>query len=48
MPETAIKMMGHLGQSDFTNFHLADLQKWGRLAAGSTVAKNDPLFPRIQ
>jgi len=48
MPETAEKMLAALGKSDFKNFHLADLQRWGGLSAGGTVAKGENLFPRIQ
>lgn len=48
MPETAEKIFGALGQSDFSSRKLSELEVWGLLEPGDKVGKNEPLFPRIQ
>ncbi len=49
MPVTAPKIWMQLGlDGDFTNVRLEDAQGWGRLAAGTKVAKPEPIFPRIE
>lgn len=49
MPNTAPKIWQQLGiESDFSAVTLNDAQGWGRLAAGTKVAKPEPIFPRIE
>lgn len=48
MPVTAPKIWGQLGLSAFEQVALADAQGWGRLPAGTKVAKPQPIFPRIE
>lgn len=49
MPNTAPKIWQQLGiASDFSAVTLNDAQGWGRLAAGTKVAKPEPIFPRIE
>ncbi|MEG6585224.1 methionine--tRNA ligase [Dendrosporobacter sp. 1207_IL3150] len=49
MPSTAPKIWQQLGiKSDFATVCLDDAQGWGRLAAGTVVAKPEPIFPRIE
>ena len=47
MPETSSKILDCLGQSDFTNYSLKDLKRWGKLKSGAKIKKCDPLFPRL-
>ncbi|SMC72076.1 methionine--tRNA ligase [Sporomusa malonica] len=49
MPVTAPKVWSQLGlTTDFASVTLGEAQAWGRLAAGTTVAKPEPIFPRIE
>lgn len=49
MPNTSPKIWAQLGiGNDFATATLADAQTWGRLAAGTKVAKPEPIFPRIE
>jgi methionyl-tRNA synthetase len=48
MPHTAEKIWAQLGQSDFASVTLDDARKWDTLAAGTSVKKAEPLFPRIE
>lgn len=48
MPETSEKIFIALGQADFKNRKISELQAWGLLEPGSEVRKNEALFPRIQ
>ena len=45
MPRTAAKALAYLGAGTATTS--ADLA-WGKLAAGTTITKAEPLFPRIE
>ncbi len=47
MPQTAEKILAGLGQADWKNKKLNDLQKWGGLEAGTKITKTEPLFPRL-
>ncbi|MEN6413806.1 MAG: methionine--tRNA ligase [Veillonellales bacterium] len=49
MPGTSPRIWAQLGiKTDFTQVSLADAQAWGRLSAGTKVAKPEPIFPRIE
>lgn len=49
MPTTAPKIWAQLGmETPFANARLHDAQSWGLLAAGTKVAKPEPIFPRIE
>lgn len=49
MPNTAPKIWAQLGiPADFSQATLADAKTWGGLNAGITVAKPEPIFPRIE
>ena len=48
MPETAVKILAALGQSDFTSKKVDELLAWGQLEPESRVSKSEPLFPRMQ
>ena len=49
MPVTAPKIWSQLGiQDNFVNMRLDDAKSWGRLAAGTSVGKPEPIFPRIE
>lgn len=49
MPTTAPKIWAQLGiETAFANVRLHDAQSWGLLAAGTKVAKPEPIFPRIE
>lgn len=49
MPTTAPKIWGQLGiETAFADVRLHDAQSWGLLAAGTKVAKPEPIFPRIE
>ncbi|MDF2568574.1 MAG: metG [Sporomusa sp.] len=49
MPVTAPKVWNQLGiTADFASVTLGEAQAWGRLTAGTTVAKPEPIFPRIE
>ena len=49
MPVTAPRVWSQLGlTTDFASVTLAEAQAWGRLAAGTAVAKPEPIFPRIE
>jgi len=49
MPNTAPKIWQQLGiVCDFSTVSLGEAQGWGRLAAGTKVAKPEPIFPRIE
>ncbi|BBB90325.1 MAG TPA: methionine--tRNA ligase [Methylomusa anaerophila] len=49
LPVTAPRIWAQLGiATDFAAVKLVDAQGWGRLAAGTVVAKPEPLFPRIE
>lgn len=49
MPRTAPKIWQQLGlKTDFASVQLGEAQAWGRLPAGTIVAKPEPIFPRIE
>lgn len=49
MPTTAPKIWSQLGiETAFADVRLHDAQSWGLLAAGTKVAKPEPIFPRIE
>lgn len=48
MPETSEKIFSALGQANYKNRKISELQVWGLLEPGSKVNKNEALFPRIQ
>ncbi len=49
MPTTAPKIWAQLGiETAFADVRLHDAQSWGLLAAGTKVAKPEPIFPRIE
>lgn len=49
MPNTAPKIWQQLGLGDhLAAVSLKDAQGWGRLAAGTAVARPEPIFPRIE
>lgn len=49
MPTTAPKIWSQLGIEDkLINMRLDAAKGWGRLAAGTKVAKPEPIFPRIE
>jgi methionyl-tRNA synthetase len=49
MPETAVKIWKKLGVAyDEKTIRLKDEIKFGKTAAGTTIEKGDPLFPRIE
>lgn len=49
MPVTAPKVWAQLGiGAALSNMRLNDAQHWGRLPAGTTVTKPEPIFPRIE
>jgi len=49
MPAAAPNIWRQLGLgSDFNKTTLAEAQAWGRLPAGTIVAKPEPIFPRIE
>ncbi|MGL5511642.1 MAG: methionine--tRNA ligase, partial [Sporomusa sp.] len=49
MPITAPKIWRQLGLgAGFNQITLAEAQSWGRLPAGTIVAKPEPIFPRIE
>jgi methionyl-tRNA synthetase len=49
MPTTAPKIWAQLGiETAFADVRLHDAQSWGMLAAGTKVAKPEPIFPRIE
>ncbi|MDF2874332.1 MAG: metG [Sporomusa sp.] len=48
-PVTAPKIWQQLGLgTEFANITLGEAQAWGRLPAGTVVAKPEPIFPRIE
>jgi methionyl-tRNA synthetase len=47
MPETGEKILDLLG-CDRSNLQLTEQDQWGRLQAGTEIAKAKPLFPRIE
>ncbi len=50
MPETSEKIITQLGLSVEKEFAkpLLDLQQWVDLTVGNTIAKGEPLFPRLE
>lgn len=49
MPNTAPRIWQQLGlTTDFAAVTLADAEVWGKLPVGTTVAKPEPIFPRIE
>ncbi|MFA4871855.1 MAG: methionine--tRNA ligase [Patescibacteria group bacterium] len=48
IPMTAQKIMAGLGWSDFISQRLDDIAVWGRLEAGTKIAKPEALFPRLE
>jgi methionyl-tRNA synthetase len=49
MPQTSPKIWNQLGiKTDFTAVELADAKAWGRIEAGTVIAKAEPIFPRIE
>ncbi|HWR42865.1 methionine--tRNA ligase [Sporomusa sp.] len=48
-PVTAPKIWRQLGlTTDFASVTLGEAQAWGRMPAGTVVAKPEPIFPRIE
>lgn len=49
MPTTGPKIWEQLGlKQDFSTVTLEDAKGWGKLPAGTTVGKPEPIFPRIE
>lgn len=49
MPQTSPKIWAQLGiTANFADVQLADAKAWGRTEAGTTIAKAEPIFPRIE
>ncbi|EGO65969.1 methionine--tRNA ligase [Acetonema longum] len=49
MPSTGPKIWRQLGLADdFASVRLTDAKNWGRIKAGTVVAKPEPIFPRIE
>jgi methionyl-tRNA synthetase len=47
IPDTAKKLLAHLGIADTENQDFSTLQDWGRLPPGNHLKKIEALFPRI-
>lgn len=48
MPDTAKKLLAHLGIDDAESQDFSTLQNWGRLPPGNPLKKIEALFPRIE
>ncbi len=48
MPATSPRIFSQLGLTAPESFTLADAKVWGAIQSGATVAKGEPIFPRIE